>query len=223
MNVTSPQSGGSSGHSVSCFSSLPTEGVVFTLLERGFYLSHSLWKDCVIDRMLLHNILFFCYVLLYSFQFWKGNVLFLLGSVAVAGIHVQKWTLSGDVHDCHLGVKWRPCIAVSVFFSSLPLPVPSSWAREKCRWWSAFSDFSESSPSSNSSSSKSLLLGLYSFQGPGIADYRVRKMKCPKWSYRRWLVLVETRKDFMEGGVRAEWYLDMWAWRLRTVGVPSTA
>lgn len=127
----------------------------------------------------------------------------------MAGIHVQKWTVSGDVHDCHLGVKWRPSIAVSIFISSLPLPVPSSWAKEKCRWWSAFSDFSESRLSWNSSSSKSLLLGLYSFQGPGTADYKVGKSKCPKWSDRRWLVLVETKKDFVEGVVRGEWYLDM--------------
>lgn len=48
------------------------------------------------------------------------SVLFLLGFVAVAGIHMQKGTVNGNGNDCCLGVEWRLSIAVrfSIFIST---------------------------------------------------------------------------------------------------------
>ena len=69
---------------------------------------------------------------------------------------------------------------------------------------------------SNSSSSTNFpawFLDLKSFWGPGIAGYRIERVNAPNEvemkCYRTWLVLVATRKDFMEGAVRGEGYLDV--------------
>lgn len=62
-------------------------------------LSHNLWKDCWgLLPLVFHNILFPMLHSFILFPVWKGrNVLFLLGFVAVAGIHVQTWIVSTTV------------------------------------------------------------------------------------------------------------------------------